>query len=386
MAEPLAPELTIVILCRDEERAITHCIDQAQGFLKRRAVCGEVLVVDNGSRDRSAVLAHEAGARVVSEPRAGYGNAARTGIEAALGRFIILGDGDGELDFGTLDQFVDKLQDGFDLVVGNRFQGGIDPGAAPFLHRRIGNLLLSGVGKLLFRAPVGDFHCGLRAFSATAVRTLRLQSAGFEATSEMIVKAVQKHMRVAEVPVIQRCAFDPNRVSHLRPWRDGWRTLCLLLMLSPAWLFLYPGWMLLAAGALATLVSVVEHAEEGVRFGASTMLFGAAFCILGTQLAGCYLSARAFSESAGLIEGRSQALLRDYHVLETCLAIGFVLTAAGGAVGVWSLFVWEDGGEADSRLPLLIVAVTLMTIGVQTAFQGFLLALIAGQRDGRANG
>ena len=227
-----APELTILIVCRNEERAIARCVGQAASFLKRSAVRGEVLVVDNGSRDRSAAMAHEAGARVVSEPQAGYGNAVKAGIEAAQGRFVILGDGDGEHDLGALDLFERKLRAGFDLVVGNRFEGGIDPGATSFLHRRVGNPVLSGIGKLLFRAPVSDFHCGLRGFSTAAIRTLGLQSPGFEATSEMIAKAAHRNLRITEVPVIQRRATDPGRVSHLRSWRDGWRTLRLLLMLA----------------------------------------------------------------------------------------------------------------------------------------------------------
>ena len=168
------PEPSILILCRDEEKAIAHCVGEALGFLKRRGIAGEVVVVDNGSRDRSASAARAAGARVAHEARAGYGNAIIAGIEAAAGRYAILGDGDGEHDLGALDAFLDKLLDGHDFVFGNRFSGGIAPGAMPFLRRRIGNPLLSGVGKLLSGAPLGDCHCGLRGFRVEAARTLGL--------------------------------------------------------------------------------------------------------------------------------------------------------------------------------------------------------------------
>ena len=186
-----ALELSILILCRDEEKAIAHCVGEALGFLKRRDIAGEVVVVDNGSRDRSAALARAAGARVVHEARPGYGNAIIAGVEAAAGRDAILGDGDGEHDLDALDAFWDRLREGHDFVFGNRFAGGIDPEAMSFLRRRIGNPLLSGVGKLLTGAPLGDFHCGLRGFRVEAARALALRCPGMECASEMIVKAVR---------------------------------------------------------------------------------------------------------------------------------------------------------------------------------------------------
>ena len=336
-------------------------------------------MVDNGSRDRSAALAREAGARVVGEPRAGYGNAVRAGVAAARGRFVILGDGDGEHDLGALDAFWEKLQSGFDLVIGNRFLGGIDAGAASLLRRHVGNPLLSGIGRVLFRTPVGDFHCGLRGFDAAAMRALALRCPGMELASEMIVKAVHRNMRIAEVPAAQRRALACGRSSHLRPWRDGWRHLRLLLMLSPKWLFLYPGWALLAAGALVIAASVVDPAERGGNFGAYTMLFGSAFCVLGTQLAGFYLSAQAYYEATGPIDGGLTARMQGVPVLEACLAAGFALGMAGAAGSAWSLFMWAGGGDAALRLRVLIAAVTLMVLGAQIAFGGFLVSLLTAQ-------
>ena len=372
-------ELTILILCRDEEGAIARCVSEARGFLERRAIAfAEILVVDNGSQDRSAALAREAGARVISETRAGYGNAIKAGVAAARGRFIILSDGDGEHDLGALDMFWEKLQDGCDLVVGNRFLEGRGSDATSRL-RRVGNLLLTGIGKVLFRVPVGDFHCGLRGFSASAIRTLALQCPGMELAGEIIVKAAYRRMRIAEVPTVQRRALDPRRSSHLRPWRDGWRHLRLLLLLSPKWLFLSPGAVLLATGALAVTMSVVDPAEDGGNFGAYTMLFGSVLCLLGTQLFGLYLSAVIHLESLGLIEGRLTSSLRGHAVLEVCLIAAFTLVAAGIACAAWSLGVWAEGGDAGTRMRLLIAAATGVILGTQVMFNGFLVSLLVTQ-------
>ena len=231
------PDLTILILCRNEEGGIARSVGEAFGFLRRNGISGEVVVVDNGSSDRSREYALRAGARVAHEPRTGYGNAVIGGIEAARGEFIILGDGDGEHDLDALEPFWEKLQEGADFVIGNR---SYMPRGSSALRHRVGNPMLSGLGRLLFQAPVNDFLSGLRAFRADRARALGLRSPGMEMASEMIVKAWLRGMRFAEVPVFQRPAFDPARSSHLRVWRDGWRHLCLLLRLAPRRLFLSP--------------------------------------------------------------------------------------------------------------------------------------------------
>ena len=375
-------ELSVLILCRDEEKAIAHCVGEALGFLNRRGVAGEVVVVDNGSRDRSAAVARAAGARVVHEARAGYGNAIIAGVEAAAGRYAILGDGDGEHDLGALDVFLDKLREGHDFVFGNRFSGGIDPGAMPFLRRRIGNPLLSGVGKLLSGAPLGDFHCGLRGFRVEAARALGLRCPGMECATEMIVKAVRAGMRIAETPVVQRRALDPERTSRLRAFRDGWRHLRLLLLLSPRWLFLIPGCSLLAASVPAVLAPILHPVESGGRFGAYTMLAGAAFAICGAQAVGFHLLARVQCESVGLIEGRLATFVRERRVLEWVLAAGFALALSGAAGSIWSLFAWAGGVDVEARLRLSIAAVMLLVIGAQAMFGAFLLSLLS-MRTGR---
>ena len=233
------PDLTILILCRNEEGGIARSVGEAFGFLSRNGISGEVVVVDNGSSDRSREYALRAGARVAHEPRTGYGNAVIGGIKAARGEFIILGDGDGEHDLDALEPFWEKLQEGADFVIGNRYRGNMRPGSSA-LRRRVGNPMLSGLGRLLFQAPVNDFLSGLRAFRADSARALGLRSPGMEMASEMIVKACLRGMRFAEAPVFQRPAFDPARSSHLRVWRDGWRHLRLLLTLAPRRLFLSP--------------------------------------------------------------------------------------------------------------------------------------------------
>ena len=246
-----------------------------------------------------------------------------------------------------------------------------------FLHRYVGNPLLSGLGRLFFRAPVGDFHCGLRGFKTASVRTLALQCPGMECASEMVIKAAQKNMRIAEAPVVQRRAFDPDRSSHLCTWRDGWRHLRLLLMLSPRWLFLYPGCVLLAAGALAMAAPFLVPAG----FGVYTMLFGSAFIICGVQLAAFHLLAHVFGDTIGFTDGRLWKRVRQRRVLEPCLATGCALALAGTAGGVWSLFVWAQTGPAviETRLSIAIPSVAMLVVGVQTMFSGFLLALIATQ-------
>ena len=381
-------DLTIVILCRNEEGAIAHCVGEARGFLERNAIRGEVLVVDNGSSDRSAERAREAGARVVAEPRAGYGNAIHAGIGSARGRFAILGDGDGEHDLDALEPYYAKLRDGYDFVFGNRFADGAGVGSAPFLWRYLGNAALTAVGKVLYGSPVNDFNCGLRGFRTSSARALALQCPGMEAASEMIVKAARAKARIAEAPTTQRPALDPARSSHLRVWRDGWRHLRLLLMLSPRWLYLYPGCLLLAAGVLALLTPIANPVEEGGRFGSYTMLFGAAFVVCSVQLIAFSLLAQAFCERIGLADGRWAARLQSGRIVNGSILAGTLVALLGAAGSLWSLYVWEQAGGPDieTRMRVAIPSVALLVCGVQMAFSGFFLALLVTQGAWRTPG
>ena len=390
MTAPSAPELTIVILCRNEEMSIVHCVGEARRFLDRHSIDGEVVVVDNHSHDQSAARARDAGARVVEEISPGYGNAINAGIKAARGHLIILGDGDGEHDLGLLEPYYEKLHEGYDFVFGNRFSEGRDNASS--LLRNAGTTVLSGVGKRLFHTPVSDFNCGLRGFKASSARSLALRCSGMEAASEMIVKAARADMRIAEVPVVQRNALDPDRVSHVRIVQDGWRHLRLLLMLSPRWLYFYPGCALFVAGVLAMLVPILHPVEEGGRFGSYTMLFGSAFVVCGVQLALFSLLASAFCESIGLSAGLWMARLKSSLVLEAALTTGFVMTLLGAVGSIWSLFIWAQtvGPDIDTRIRVAIPSLTLSICGVHLIFSAFFLALLATQvpmsgaaRDGR---
>lgn len=376
-----SPDLTIVLLCRNEEGSIAHCVVEARGFMERNDIQGEVLVVDNASSDRSAQLARDAGARVVSETNPGYGNAINAGIENARGQFVILGDGDGEHDLSSLEPYYEKLQDGYEFVFGNRFSDGIKSNDIPFLWRYVGNAVLTSVGKLLYRSPVNDFNCGLRGFKTDSARALSLRCPGMEAASEMIVKAARKNMRIAEVRTTQRPAIDPDRASHLRVWRDGWRHLRLLLMLSPRGLYLFPGCILLAAGVLAMLIPIANPVEAGGRFGSYTMLFGSAFAVCGVQMVFFSFLANAFCENIGLTDGRWTERLQSGRFIEGGIATGLAMVLLGAAGSIWSLFVWAQTGDpaVELRMRVAIPSITLSIWGMQSIFSSFFLALLVTQ-------
>ena len=243
-------ELSIVMPCLNEAETLATCIEKANRSLKSLNITGEVVVADNGSTDGSLEIAAERGARVVHAAEKGYGNALRAGIAAARGKFIIIGDADDSYDFSAIEPFVAKLREGCDLVMGNRFCGGIMPGAMPWKHRWIGNPVLTGIGRLLFRSPVGDFHCGLRGFNKAAYERLDLRTTGMEFASEMVIKSTLLGQKIAEVPTVLH-KDGRSHPPHLRSWRDGWRHLRFMLLFSPRWLFLIPGLVLLALGAVA---------------------------------------------------------------------------------------------------------------------------------------
>ncbi|MGQ3257417.1 MAG: glycosyltransferase family 2 protein, partial [Microbacterium aurantiacum] len=263
-AETRDLELTILMPCLNEAETLEVCIRKARGFLERSGIEGEVLISDNGSTDGSQELAARLGARVTHAPRRGYGAALINGIETARGRFIIMGDADDSYDFENLQPFVDRLREGADLVMGNRFAGGIAPGAMPPLHKYLGNPVLSGIGQLFFRPNVGDFHCGLRGFNRDRIAALGLQTTGMEFASEMVVKATlaRPNYRIEEVPTTLK-KDGRSRPPHLRSWHDGWRHLRFLLIFAPRWLFVYPGLVAFLLGALAVGVLAFGGIEIG---------------------------------------------------------------------------------------------------------------------------
>ena len=381
---PLKPrkiELTILMPCLNEAETVATCVRKARDFLQRAGVVGEVLVADNGSSDGSAELAERAGARVVRVEKKGYGSALRAGIAAAQGRFVIMADADDSYDFSRIDEFLESLRAGHELVIGHRFRGGIRPGAMPWLHRYLGNPVLSFIGRLFFSCRIGDFHCGLRGIDRDAALRLGLQAPGMEFASEMIVKAALAGWKIDEVPTI----LSPDgrsRPPHLRSWRDGWRHLRFLLMMSPRWLLFYPGMSLIAAGVMVELLLLHGPiAVHGVGFGVHTMLYAAGATILGLQLVLFSVIGRTVGVLKHLLPmtPRLRKFLQVFTV-ERGILLGVSLGLAGLGLAVYSLDTWFRArfGPLNplTAMHAVITSVTLMLAGGEILFASFLLGLI----------
>ncbi len=374
-------ELTVLMPCLDEAETIGICIEKAMGYMARRGIAGEVLIADNGSTDGSQGIAERLGARVVPVPDRGYGSALMGGIAAARGRFVIMGDADDSYDFGALDPFVEALRGGHQLVMGNRFKGGIAPGAMPPLHRYLGNPVLSGIGRLFFGIPVGDFHCGLRGFDRAAITDLDLNTTGMEFASEMVVKASLRALRIAEVPT----TLSPDgrsRPPHLRSWRDGWRHLRFLLLFSPRWLFLYPGLLLMALGLTSMLwLAAGPRSVGSLVLDVNTLVYAAAALICGFQAVAFALFAKVFAINARLlppdprIERTTRLLSMEVGIVTGGLLLVAGLAASAYAVGFWGRAAF---GPLDPAVSLRIVvpAVTALVLGLQTVFSSFFLSVL----------
>ncbi len=383
-------ELTILMPCLNEGETVAICVHKARGFLERTGIDGEVLVADNGSSDGSPELARGAGARVVHIAESGYGSALIGGIQAACGRFVIMADSDDSYDFSQLDAFVDGLRAGNTMVVGHRFRGGIRPGAMPLLHRYLGNPLLSFAGRLFFSSHIGDFHCGLRGFDRTAALKLGLHAPGMEFASEMIVKATLAGWRISEVPTV----LSPDgrsRPPHLRSWRDGWRHLRFLLMMSPRWLMLYPGASLIGIGVAAELAILRGPIViNGVGFDIHTMLYAAGSTILGVQLVLFSLLARAVGVLKNILP-MSVQLSRFLRIftLERGILLGASLGMAGFSLAAYSVQSWAHARLAAldpaTMMRVAIPSVTLMLAGAEIIFASFLLEFIDVRAAGKSD-
>ena len=381
-------ELTVLMPCLNEAETVAICVAKARAFLVRTGITGEVLVADNGSTDSSQQLARTAGARVIDVRARGYGSALLGGIVSARGRFVVMGDSDDSYDFAELDDFVARLRAGDKLVMGNRFAGGIAPGAMPLLHRMLGNPVLSFLGRLLFNSPVGDFHCGLRGFDREAMLRLGLVSTGMEFASEMVVKATLAGMRVSEVPT--RLAPDGrSRPPHLKSWRDGWRHLRFLLMMSPRWLLLYPGLAMLGIGLAAEAVILRGPVViRGVGFDIHTMLFAAGASILGLQLTVFALLARAIGCVKGVLPMTdSAARTFRWFTLERGIVSGALVALVGVVLAFRSIELWFDAHLAaldpTETMRYAIPSVTLMIAGAEIMFASFVLSFIEPLRPSR---
>jgi hypothetical protein len=379
-------ELTILMPCLNEAETLAGCIDEAQAFLRLRRIDGEVLIADNGSTDDSVEIARAHGARVVSVPVKGYGAALIHGTRAARGRFVIMGDSDGSYDFAALDPFVERLRAGCDLVIGNRFKGGIARGAMPFLHKYLGNPVLSYLGRLFFTIPVGDFHCGLRGYRRDPMISLNLRSRGMEFASEMVVRSALAGHAIAEVPT----TLSPDgrsRPPHLRTWRDGYRHLRFLLMLSPRWLFLYPGLVLFGAGAIVQAAILAGPVGWGpVILGIHTMLYAGGAMIIGLQMALFSLLVKASGVAHGVLP-RSRVFGRfvSSFSVERGSALGLLLALAGFALAAYSLSIWMASGlselEPQQVMRIAIPSLTLMVTGMEILLSSLVLYFLLWNTD-----
>ncbi len=383
--DPEACELTIVMPCLNEAETIGICVKKAKGYLERRKIDGEVLVADNGSTDDSPAIAESLGARVVKVPERGYGGALLGGIAAARGRYVIMGDADDSYDFTALDLFIDKLREGYELVMGNRFKGGIRPGAMPPLHRYLGNPVLTAIGRRFFGSKIGDFHCGLRGFNREAIRRLNLTTTGMEFASEMVVKATLQKLRIAEVPT----TLSPDgrtRPSHLRSWRDGWRHLRFLLLFSPRWLFLYPGGLLTLAG-IASMLWLLPGPRTvgGLTLDVHTLVYSAAAIVCGFQSVAFSVIAKVFAINAKLLpEDRRIDKFVDLLSLEVGIGVGLVLLIGGLVASMYAFGAWGGAsfGPLDPTVAMRVVipAATSVIVGLQIIFASFFLSILGLKR------
>jgi Glycosyl transferase family 2 len=379
-------ELTILLPCLDEAETVAVCVEKARGSLGRLGLAGEVLVADNGSSDGSREIAAAAGARVLDVPERGYGAALRAGIAAARGRFVLVADADDSYALDDIGGFVDALRGGADLVMGNRFRGGIAPGAMPFLHRRLGNPLLSYLGRLFFGLKVGDFHCGIRAFRRDAVLGLGTRSDGMEFASELLVRASFAGLRISEVPTTLR-PDGRSGAPHLRTWRDGWRHLRLLLAFSPRWLLLYPALALLTVGFLGLVLLAFGTARIGqVSFSVQSMLACATAMIVGVQAAGLAIASRSYAANLELVppsSGLERALERI--VIERGVAVGGAAVIAGLIAFVAAVINWGAQGFGNLDVVVTIrwpiLGMVLIVTGMQLIMVSFTESLAnAGER------
>ena len=383
-----SPEVSVVMPCLNESVTLAACIEQIQAMFAEHQLSGEIIVADNGSTDGSQAIAVRLGARVVPVSQPGYGSALMGGINAATSKFVIIGDADCSYDFGHVPRLLEGLRAGSDMVMGNRFRGGIQPGAMPPLHRYLGNPVLTGIGRLFFRVPCRDFHCGLRGFTKDAYKRMGLRTTGMEFASEMVVKATLFKMRITEVPT----TLSPDgrdRAPHLRSWHDGWRHLRFLLLYSPRWLFLYPGLLLMLLGGIVGLLLLPGPRMVGdVRLDVHTLLYASTAVLVGFQSVAFAFFTKIFAISEGLMpeEPRLTRLFRFVN-LESGLAAGFAMILTGLIASFLALGSWRSThfGLLDPvrTLRLVIPAVLSLTLGFEVVLSSFFLSVLGMARIDR---
>lgn len=374
-------EVTLLMPCLNEAETLERCIRKAHTGLKQAGVQGEVLIADNGSQDDSPAIAAANGARVLHVPRRGYGAALAAGIAAANGRYVIMGDADDSYDWSNIKPFVDKLREGYPLVMGTRLKGTILPGAMPPLHRWLGNPVLTAIGNILFRTRVSDYHCGMRGFERNTILDFDLTTPGMEFATELVAKAALHHVRMTEVPI----TYHPDgrsRAPHLRTWRDGWRHLIFMLLMSPSWLFYGPGLLFFFCGIFGNLLILPGALEIGeIVFDVHTLLVANICLIIGVQLLIQNVIAQTFAAHTGILPpGRASRFGSRSGVLSIGLLVGVVLVLVGlipilHSVSLWAALRFGDL-EVHEVLRLLMPGLTLVTLGVQVFFGSFMLGLL----------
>lgn len=368
--------VSVVMPCLDEEQTIGACVSKALEGIRRTGLPGEVIVSDNGSTDRSVEIATELGARVIHQPKRGYGNAYRAGFEAAQGKYIVMGDSDDTYDFTQIAEFIDKLREGNEYVLGSRFKGEILPGAMPWLHQYIGNPVLTGLLNFMFGLRSSDAHSGLRAFTNDAYRRMRLKTTGMEFASEMVINAARAKLKVAEVPITY---YPREGESKLRSFRDGWRHLRFMLLYSPDHLFVIPGAFLLIIGLLSMLFLLPgPQILNGYYFDYHFMFVASLLTIVGFQVlvTGFYAKAYAFTHRFAP-DDRMIQLFYHYFSLEAWVGIGFVIFLVGFAIDATIFVTWVQHNFKDLfAVRQALFALTLMVIGLQLIFSSFLLSIL----------
>ena len=373
-------ELTILMPCLNESRTLKTCIDKAKKFLNDNNIDGEILIADNGSTDGSQDIAKNAGARVVDIAEKGYGAALIGGCNAAFGKYVIMGDSDDSYDFLNLMPFVEKLREGYELVMGNRFKGGIEKGAMPPLHKYLGNPVLSFIGRVLYRSNIKDFHCGLRGYNRESIMKLNLHTTGMEYASEMVVQATLHKLKICEVPTTLK-KDGRDRPPHLRSWSDGWRHLTFLLMHSPNWLFLYPGFLSFVIGLLISAKIVINPIiVNNVRFDVNTLVYSAVATIVGFQLILFYVLTKKYATLTKFIPITKIDKYLIKFTMNRGIFIGAILFLIGLIGSIVAICIWSNAGfgnlESSKMLRLTIPMLILFVCGIQLMFSSFFLGIL----------
>lgn len=372
-------ELTILMPCLNEAETLAICIRKAKKFLSENNIDGEVLISDNGSTDGSQDIAKAEGARVVSTDIKGYGSALINGTKNAYGKYVIMGDADDSYDFLHLMPFVEKLREGYDLVMGDRFAGGIEEGAMPWSHKYIGNPVLSFIGRLFYKSKIRDFHCGLRGYNRESMLNLHLQTTGMEYASEMVVKSELSGLKIAEVPTTLS-KDGRSRPPHLRSFRDGWRHLKFLLMYAPNWLLLYPGFIFLILGLVLGGTIVVDKITiNNINFSIHTLLYCACLIIIGLSILQMYLIVKVYAYNHNFLP-KKQTDWNHKIREDRIIAIGAGIVILGIVLSIIAVETWKASSmgdlNAEQTMRIVIPAVLCLIVGFQSIFTGFMVGVM----------